>query len=221
MRIVKDAEERRKEILDVAEGLFVQKGFEGTSTNEILEKVGIARGTLYYHFKSKEDIMDGIIERYSNQMIGAAKAVASDKSLPVYERIFKLVMSLNISSEGEQEILEHIHNPQNLLMHQKIEKMILVNVTPLLVSIIEDGIQQGLFDTPYPYQCMEMVITYINTILDGNLVAITDEERYLRVEALIFHIERMLGAKSGSFNYGMAMFGREGEEHRDDKNSGI
>ena len=50
----KESEERRNEILDAVDELFGQKGFDGTSTNDILEKVGIARGTLYYHFKSKE-----------------------------------------------------------------------------------------------------------------------------------------------------------------------
>jgi AcrR family transcriptional regulator len=61
MRVVKEAEERRNEILDAADELFGQKGFDGSSTNDILEKVGIARGTLYYHFKSKKDIMDALI----------------------------------------------------------------------------------------------------------------------------------------------------------------
>ncbi len=54
MRVVKEAEERRNEILDAADMLFfADKGFDNTSTSDILEKVGIARGTLYYHFKSK------------------------------------------------------------------------------------------------------------------------------------------------------------------------
>lgn len=50
----KEAEEPKKEILDVAEELFIAKGYDNTSTTDILERVGIARGTLYYHFKSKE-----------------------------------------------------------------------------------------------------------------------------------------------------------------------
>ena len=63
MRIVKEAEERKNEILDVAEELFGTYGFDHTSTNDILNRVGIARGTLYYHFKSKEDILDAVIQR--------------------------------------------------------------------------------------------------------------------------------------------------------------
>ena len=53
----KEAEERKKEILDIAEELFTTKGYDNTSTTDILERVGIARGTLYYHFKSKEEIL--------------------------------------------------------------------------------------------------------------------------------------------------------------------
>ena len=83
MRVVKDAEERRNEILDVAEVLFGTKGFEQTSTNDILEKVGIARGTLYYHFKSKEDILDAMIERMNNQLLAMAAQIAGQQTIPV------------------------------------------------------------------------------------------------------------------------------------------
>ena len=63
MRIVKEATERKNEILDAAAVLFMKKGFDNTSTNDILEAVGIARGTLYHHFKSKEEVMDALIDR--------------------------------------------------------------------------------------------------------------------------------------------------------------
>ena len=145
MRIVKEAEERKNEILDAADEVFGQKGFDGTSTNDILEKVGIARGTLYYHFKSKEDIMDALIERYNVRILGAAQEIAADKSIPVVERIVRVVMALNLSGGSGKEIMEHIHKPQNALMHQKIQKVILNGVTPILTGIIRDGIEQGLF----------------------------------------------------------------------------
>lgn len=208
MRIVKEAEERRNEILDAADELFGQKGFDGTSTNDILEKVGIARGTLYYHFKSKEDIMDAMIERYNVRLLGAAQEIAADKSIPVNQRIMRVVMALNVSGGSGKEIMEQIHKPQNALMHQKIQKVIMNGVTPILTGIIRDGIDQGLFNTPFPYECMEMVMAYTNTVLDGDMVEMTDEERTSRIQAFVFNVERLLGAESGSFMHGMQMFSR-------------
>lgn len=207
MRVVKDAEERRNEILDAANELFAQKGFDGTSTNDILEKVGIARGTLYYHFKSKEDIMDALIERYSVRLIGAAQEIAADKSIPVVERIIRVIMALNISDGSTQEIMEHIHKPQNALMHQKIQKVLINGVTPILADIIREGITQGLFNTPFPYECMEMVMIYANTIFDDDMVPMTNEELAQRAQALVYNIERLLGAESGSLMQVMQMFG--------------
>jgi AcrR family transcriptional regulator len=209
MRIVKEVEERRKEILDVADELFAQKGFDGTSTNDIIEKVGIARGTLYYHFKSKECVMDAVIERYNVRILDAAQEIAADKSVPVNKRIIGVVMALNISDGSSKEIMEHIHNPQNALMHQKIQKVILSGVTPILTGIIREGIEQGLFSTPFPYECMEMVVAYTNTIFDDGMVEMTNEERASRIQAFVFNAERLLGAESGSLMCIMQMFGSE------------
>jgi AcrR family transcriptional regulator len=211
MRIVKKAEERKNEILDAADGLFGQKGFDGTSTNDILEKVGIARGTLYHHFKSKEDIMDALIDRYTVRLLEGAQVIAGDKSIPIVERIIRVVMALNISGSDEngssKEIMEHIHKPQNALMHQKIQKVIINGVPPILTGIIREGIEQGMFSTPYPYECMEMVVIYANTVFDDDMVAMTDEERGKRVLAFVFNVERLLGAASGSLMDVMQMFG--------------
>ncbi|MGV8979693.1 TetR/AcrR family transcriptional regulator [Clostridium sp.] len=209
MRIVKEAEERRKEILDAADELFCQKGFDGTSTSDIHEKVGIARGTLYYHFKSKESIMDALIQRYNVRILGAAQKIAAEKSIPVNKRIISVVMALNISGGSSEEIMEHIHRPQNALMHQKIQKVILSGVTPILTGIIREGIEQGMFSTPFPYECMEMVVAYSNTVFDDDMFKMTSEERASRIQGFVFNVERLLGAESGSLMDVMQMFGNE------------
>ncbi|MEK3757424.1 TetR/AcrR family transcriptional regulator [Paenibacillus sp. FSL R7-0337] len=214
MRVVKEAEARRNEILDAAGELFGQKGFDGTSTGDILGKVGIARGTLYYHFKSKEDIMDALIERTNATILHAAQQVAEDKSIPVIERILRAVMALNISSGvgSSTEIMEHIHKPQNALMHQKVQKAVIRSVPPILASIISEGIEQGIFSTPYPYECMEMVVVYATTIFDNDMVDMTEEERMSRILAFIANVERLLGAAGGSLMSVMQMFGGGGAE---------
>ncbi|MGC8229422.1 TetR/AcrR family transcriptional regulator [Pseudobacillus badius] len=202
----KEAEVRKNEILDVADELFGKKGFDGTSTNDILEKVGIARGTLYHHFKSKEDIMDALIERYSDRLLGAAREVAADKMIPLVDRIIRVVMSMNLSSGSSGEMMEHLHRPQNALMHQKIQKIIINGLTPILAEIICEGIEQGVFSTPYPYECMEMVVTYANTIFDNDMVEMTEEDRVTRIQAFIFNVERLLDVEKGSLMSVIQMF---------------
>ena len=107
MRIVKDAEERREEILDVAERLFSTKGFDHTSTNDILEGVGIARGTLYYHYKSKEDILDGVIERMTNRMMVDAKKIVQNKTMSFQERLTESVLALNVDSKLGEVVMAY------------------------------------------------------------------------------------------------------------------
>lgn len=211
MRVVKEAEERRNEILDAADELFGEKGFDGTSTNDILNKVNIARGTLYYHFKSKEDIMNALIDRYNVRLLSRAREIADDRTIPVQERMVRVVLALNIGSGSGKEIIDHIHKPQNALMHQKIQKVVLNGVPGILTGIIRQGIEQGMFHTPYPYECMEIILAYTNMVFDGDMVEMSGEERILRVKALVFNLERLLGAKEGSLIYVMKMFGIEKE----------
>lgn len=216
MRIVKEAEERKNEILDAAGELFAQKGFDGTSTNDILEKVGIARGTLYYHFGSKEEIMDELIGRTTDRIIVSAKKAAADKSIPISERMLQVVLALRISDGRGQELIKQMHKPQNALMHQKVQKATLKGVTPILTEVIQDGIKEGLFHTPYPYECMEMVMTYVNTVFDGDdTVEMTEEEHRQRLQAFIFNVERMLGVESGTMIPTVTqMFGGGKEPHQ-------
>ncbi len=209
MKIIKNPEERKNEILDAADKLFTQKGFDGTSTNDILEAVGIARGTLYYHFKSKEDIMDSLIDRYSTSILTRAKEVAENISIPVYERIVQTVMALNMNHDSGKEIIEHIHRPQNALMHFKAQKAILNGLTPILTEIVKEGIEQGLCTTPYPFEAIEMLVVYTNTVFDGNMIDLTDEDRILRVKAFVFHTERLLGVEIGTLSLAHQIFERD------------
>ena len=200
MRIVKEASARKNEILDAAAELFVIKGYEETSTGDILDRVGIARGTLYYHFKSKEDILDALIERINGNLIDGAKKVAEDLSLPVVERIVRTIMSLNVDS-GEatigHEVLQQVHKPQNALMHQKMQQSLLDGVVPVLTSLVEEGNSQGVFQCKYPRETTEMLILYSATVFDDHFEQ-TPEQLQKRVQAFIHNTERLLGAEDGS-----------------------
>lgn len=202
MRIVKDAEERRNEILDVAERLFCTKGFDNTSTNDILTEIGIARGTLYYHFKSKEDILDAMIERLTNQMVEKASVIALDESIPVLERLTGTMLSLNVDNELGHMVMEQVHRPQNALMHQKLEHMLLGRVNRLITRITEDGIRQGIMHTDYPAEAVEMLMTYSYTAFNS-LNQYSEEEEQRKIMGFVYHAERILGMKAGALKEAM------------------
>lgn len=197
MRVVKEAEERRNEILDVAERLFGTKGFDHTSTNDILNEIGIARGTLYYHFKSKEDILDAMIERITRQLTAKAKAIAENKEIPILQRLTMTVMALNLDNDLGHEVMKQVHRAQNALMHQKMRENLLTEVNPVITGLIKEGIQQGIFQTDYPEEVVEMVMLYASVSFDA-LAEDTDGKRQRKVMAFICNLERLLGMKSGS-----------------------
>ena len=197
MRMVKDAKERRNEILDVAERLFGTKGFDHTSTNDILNEVGIARGTLYSHFKSKEDILNAMIDRITDRLISKAKSIVLQKEVPVLQRLTLAVRALNVESPAGSVILEQVHKPQNALLHQKLQESLLAEVNPLVTELIEEAIEQGICHTDYPAEVVEMTLLYSNTVFD-DLAQNDGEIKRIKIEAFIYNLERLLGMERGS-----------------------
>lgn len=202
MRVVKEAAERRNEILDVAEELFVTKGYDKTSTNDILERIGIARGTLYYHFKSKEDILNAMIERINEALIAKVRVIASDTKIPVIDRIVMTIAGLNVESDIGKEIIDQVHKPQNALMHQKMQKNLVEGVAPILAGLLEEGNAQGVFHVKYPAQTVEMFIIYSVTVFDDDY-DVQKEGAENRIKAFLYNMEQLLGAEEGSVQKAM------------------
>lgn len=219
MRVVKEAKERRNEILDVAERLFGTKGFDHTSTNDILNEVGIARGTLYYHFKSKEDILDAMIERITDQLIAKAGSITCQKDVPVLKRLTLAIGALNVESPLGSEIMEQVHKPQNALLHQKMQESLLRGVNPLVTELIEEAIEQGICQTDYPAEVVEMTLLYSNTAFDA-LAAYDGAGRQRKIAAFIYNLERLLGMEQGSMqDIILPLF--QDKENENLKNKGI
>ena len=80
-------------ILDSAQKLFIEQGFDQTSIAQLLEVTQIARGTLYYYFSSKEEIMDAIIERSVAQAFSKAELLASKKEGSILERLMGALLA--------------------------------------------------------------------------------------------------------------------------------
>ncbi|MDR0302757.1 MAG: TetR/AcrR family transcriptional regulator [Treponema sp.] len=199
MRTIKEAEIRKGEILDAAEKLFAVKGYETATVNDILSAVNIAKGTFYYHFKSKEDVLDGIVKRQIDMGLEKAQVLAADSRLSVEEKLLSVFMAQKLQKPAEEKILPVIHEPANALLHQKILSEYVLRLSPILTDIIQEGIAKKVFkNTPYPREITEILLTAGLVIFDTAYFHWTIEEQTQRVAAFICAIERLIGAKPGS-----------------------
>ena len=203
----KSAKVRRVEILNAAEDLFVTKGYEQTTTTDIMHRVGIAKGTLYYHFTSKEEILDALLERMGRRMIAKALICAGQKEEPVFERIFQVLMSLNASKQqGGKEMVEIMHQPRNELLHEKSRKLILKEAGPILTGLVQEGVEEGLCDCKYPAQTVEMVLLYVLLAFDDTDEDEAPEKMAVRIDAFIVNLEHLFGTKPGTFDFVRQLF---------------
>jgi TetR/AcrR family transcriptional repressor of nem operon len=97
------ARETRQQIVDVADRLFYERGFEATSFADIAKDVGLSRGNFYYHFKTKDDILGAVIAQRMSRTRALLKTWEKDADTPA-ERILSFV---RILIANRTEIMAH------------------------------------------------------------------------------------------------------------------
>lgn len=198
----KSTEERRKEIISAARHLFFTKGYEATSTTDIMKAVGIAKGTLYYHFSSKEEILDALLEDIANRMAQRAVVVKENRECSVVDRMIGVIMAADITSYEDGAIIEALHLPQNALLHQKSYTLSLNKLCPIMQEIVMEGIEQGIFHTDYPDAAVHMALAYSMTAFDDENI-----QNANLVLGFVYNLERLLGAEKGCLNGFLKLFG--------------
>lgn len=206
MRISKEAEERRNEILDTAEMLFFAKGYARTTVNDILQEIGIAKGTFYYYFKSKEEVMDAVVMRFIDAGVDAARQIAADPKLSVHEKLLQIIMAQKPDTERKGQMIEQFHQAENAQLHQKSLTETILKLTPILTEVIEQGIKERLFHCPYPQATMEFLLIASQFMFDEGIFEWQPEEIIEKIQAFIYIMETTLGAEKGSFDYVTQMF---------------
>ena len=189
---------KKEFILDTAEKMFVEQGFDQTSIAQILDATQIAKGTLYYYFTSKEEIMDAIIERWIERSFEQVRIWVEQKQLPILERLMGALASLNMQKDG-QELLDHLHAPQNALLHEKTNKILLSKVPEILYPLFQEGFQTGEMQTAYPYESIEMMLTYSLQIFDNSFQTLDQAEQNQKTQAFIYLLEKIFQTKEGYF----------------------
>lgn len=201
MRVSKKHDVRLNEILDAAELLFIQKGYEKATVNDILEKVDIGKGTFYHYFKSKEEVMNAVIERMKDHVVNTAQSIADDQTMNAHEKLRNIILSLNISDSPDGPMIEELHQPSNAQMHQKSIVETIKDTAPILAEVVKQGVREGIYNTPYPLETMEFILAANQTIFDEGIFRWKPEEVAFRAVAFTHNIELLLGAAEGSFNF--------------------
>lgn len=199
-RIVKKPEERRQEIIAAARELFLTKEYEKTSMKDIMEKLGIAKGTIYHYFKSKEKLLEAVVENIVEEDIARKQELLQETQGNALDKLRILILSNNMADEQEQ-VLEHLHQPGNAGMHTRQLALTIKKQAHLYGSLFQQGCEEGIFETEHPLECAEFLLAGIQFLTDIGIYPWTQEDLMRRVMAFPSLIEAQLKAPKGSFNF--------------------
>ncbi len=206
MRVLKEPEERKNEILDTAEMLFITKGYTKTTVNDILNAIGIAKGTFYYYYNSKEEVMEAVISRFVEAGVVKAKEIMVNPNLTVHEKFLTVLMAQKPDIKNKAQITKELHENENAQMHQKSIAETVLKLTPILTEIVEQGAQKGMFKTPCPKETVEFLLVASLFMFDEGVLNWEQQELIQKIQAFIHIIETTLGAEKGSFSYIAKLF---------------
>lgn len=138
---------KKQTLLEAAISLFSEKGYNGTSTSEIVEKAGVAQGTLFYHFKNKEGILLCVLETVLNDYLDAVGGIARGRrnGLETLEQIAR--SSILFRRQRSQELLVLMRDfPADLIAPESSQMAFIVQFFTRLQKIFRDCLEKGQAD---------------------------------------------------------------------------
>ncbi|MGL9729728.1 TetR/AcrR family transcriptional regulator [Enterococcus sp. DIV0756] len=191
---------KRELILDALQELLYE-GTAGTaSVQDIATKAGIAKGGLYYYFKSKEEVLDALVERQYSNVIDTCQTKLAAVKAPALEKI-KLLLYFYRSTAVDHTIDSALHEPQNAAIHQKSMAFIMQRLAPIVGDILQQGVDEKIFVCEQPEQQAEILLSPIIFLLDPGLFTWTDQEVQIKLKTLAQMLEASLQAPSGAFAF--------------------
>ena len=190
---MKKGERRKQELLQIAYRMFISRGYENTSVDEIIAEADIAKGTYYYYFETKEQMLEEVIGMMIDQEMETASRILQAE-IPVPQKIIGMISSLRPTQE-ERPIEGALMQPENIVMHEKIRKKIVEMAVPLLSKVVEEGIGQGIFACDNIAERVRMLLVISSSTFDEGCYTERD------IEVFIDMTEKLLGAESGTMGF--------------------
>ncbi|MGC5772594.1 TetR/AcrR family transcriptional regulator [Paenibacillus pabuli] len=170
-------EETINQILTVALNLFIQKGYEQTSIQDIINELGgLTKGAIYHHFKSKEEILQAVTDHLFQGADNMLSGIRDDKELNGLEKLRK-ISRVSLDNPAQDELASVtpnlLRNPK--MLAAQIENMIEKAIPVYIQPIVEQGMRDGSIRTDYPRELSEVLIILTNLWLNPAVIPASPE----------------------------------------------
>jgi len=179
-------------ILSISERLFLEKGYEKTTTQEIVNETGLSKGTIFHHFKSKEDILAAVLDKHNDEMAEDMRSWLSEMDgLTAKEKIVNLFN--RFYDEAEKKPLSKLalisQSPRLILEDLRVWAK---KISPIIAMLIVEGNQDGSVKTDFPDECAQLFNLLFCIWCDPVTLECSTEELRNRL-LFIRHTMRILG----------------------------
>ncbi|MES0489203.1 MAG: TetR/AcrR family transcriptional regulator [Leptospirales bacterium] len=212
-RIIKDPEIRKNEIIQAAQKLFFSQGYENTPITDILHATGIAKGTFYHYFKSKDELLSEMVNMVATAAIQQIQKIIEMPITPLEKLNRSFQNSQNIKVENLETMkasYEALYKEENIKLRVKINEQIIQDTVPFFGNIIEEGIKLGDFKRLDPDQEADSLAEAIMALAihmgskNAHLFISEDPDIAKKLEKNILYfeksVERLLDLQPGSFH---------------------
>ncbi len=219
--------DRKQEFLNAALDLFYEKGYEKTTINDIINKVEVSKGAFYHYFISKEEVIETIADEYTDKILSIVKKVVERKDINALEKLNLAIEQVQKQKKRESEKRRKIkralgfHNDENLKLKKKISDKMSDKFTPYYQKIIDEAIEQGIFDVPKSKELaifLLSVVQILNTSIDELEAKHYQDDKFNKEpflkeleEKVLFYedlFQRVFNVKRGNINIRMPLMTR-------------
>ena len=193
-------QDKRDLIYDALEALMCDIPFKDISVETIAKKAGIGKGSIYYYFDSKDEILDAVIERsFCRAVREYLDNIHVEKTaLGRIKELFNSIIKKDFD-DSRRNLIVTLHLSDNLLLHNKLKELAVREISPILTVLLEQGIEEGSIKAEYPKESAEIIVTTLSVFLDNSKQDAVSVKKKLKIFAGV--LETCLKTPRGSFDF--------------------
>lgn len=194
--------DKKELILEATQELMCQMPDKDISVNLIAQKAGVAKGSVYYYFQSKDEILDAVVEKcYKNAIHEFFRELDSEKSaLQKINLLFDSIIKSEFSNK-EKNLIINLHLSEDIILHNKMKMIAVQEISPILTALLKQACVENSIQTEYPKESAEMIISFLTFLLDDTFFPSGNVSLEYKLKFFSYCIEMCLKASPGSFDF--------------------